>query len=584
MKSKNYPYQRPDLDEIAARISDALQEFNQSSTAKAQGEAIKEINGIRNHVETMMQICIIRHTGDTANEFYKKEQDYWDEAAPLFAGMVTDYYKTLLASGFRSELEQLFGAHLFALAETKLKTFSADVIEDLQQENKLVSEYTQLEASSNIFFDGKERTISQIYPYTLSADRNIRKEASEARFSFYQEHKEQLDDIYDKLVKIRTVIARKLGFENFTELAYARLGRTDYGAEMVASFRQQVKEHAVPLATRLKKRQQVRLGLDELKYFDDEIMFSSGNPVPKGSSEWIVEQGKKMYQELSAETGEFIQHMLDRELMDLTAKAGKAGGGYCTYLPEFQSPFIFANFNGSADDIRVLTHEAGHAFQVYQSRNLGQPEYYWPTYEASEIHSMSMEYLTWPWMENFFKEEADKYLFAHLNRSVFFLPYGCAVDEFQHAVYENPDWSPSERKTAWKDIEKAYLPYLDFDGNEYLESGGYWQRQIHIYTDPFYFIDYALAQICAMQFWKRSREDQENAWRDYMLLCKLGGSKSFTELMKLVNLDSPFEEGSIASVLREVDGWLEAVEDNKICTGGVVIWRSFLMLEAWIFM
>ncbi|TCL49249.1 M3 family oligoendopeptidase [Thermolongibacillus altinsuensis] len=365
-------------------------------------------------------------------------------------------------------------------------------------------------------------------------------------------------------MKVRTNMAKKLGFENFVELGYARLGRTDYNAEMVAKFREQVKEFIVPIAVKLRERQQERIGVDKLKYYDEAFAFKTGNPTPKGDAKWIIENGKKMYQELSPETDEFFRFMIDHELMDLVAKKGKASGGYCTYIENYKAPFIFSNFTGTSSDIDVLTHEAGHAFQVYESRHFEIPEYNWPTLEACEIHSMSMEFFTWPWMELFFKEDTEKYKFNHLSSALLFLPYGVAVDEFQHFVYENPDITPAERKQAWREIEKKYMPTRDYDGNDYLERGGFWQRQSHIYTTAFYYIDYTLAQICAFQFWKRSRENYKEAWNDYVKLCREGGSKPFTELVRVANLISPFEDGCVQSVVGEIECWLNSVDDKQL--------------------
>ena len=470
----------------------------------------------------------------------------------------------MIDSKFKAELEKKWGKQLFDFAETQLKTFSTEIVEDLQLENKLSSEYTKLVASAKIQFEGNELTLAQIQPYTESTDRVMRKKSSEAKFAFFAEHQETFDDIYDRLVKVRTKIAKKLGYENFVELGYARLSRTDYNAKMVANFREQVSEFIVPLAVKLRKRQAERIGLDKLNYYDEGFNFTTGNAIPKGSPDWIIENGKKMYEELSKETDEFFNFMIDHDLMDLVAKKGKASGGYCTYIENYKSPYIFSNFNGTSGDIDVLTHEAGHAFQVYSSKHFEVPEYNWPTYEAAEIHSMSMEFFTWPWMELFFKEDTEKYKFSHLSSALLFLPYGVAVDEFQHFVYENPEATPSERNQAWKEIEGKYLPDRDYDGNSYLENGGFWQRQSHIYNTAFYYIDYTLAQICAFQFWKKSREDQNQAWSDYLTLCKQGGSKPFTELVHVANLLSPFEDGTVQSVIGEIEAWLNSVEDKAL--------------------
>ncbi|MEX2104656.1 MAG: M3 family oligoendopeptidase, partial [Bacilli bacterium] len=531
MKFSEYPYARPDMEKIKDEFNRLVDQFSSSSNFEEQDKVMATINLLRSDYEDMSQIAQIRHTIDTTDEFYKVEQDYYDEAGPIYQGLITKYYQALVDSQFRQQLEQKWGKQLFALADTALKSFSPEVIEDLQVENKLSSEYTKLIASAKVLFEGEERTLPQLGPFALSTDRDMRKKAQEAKYSFMKENEAKLDDIYDQLVKVRTKIAHKLGFQNFVELGYVRMQRTDYNAEMVANFRDQVKEYIVPVATKLKERQRERIGVDTLRYYDDKFSFPSGNATPKGDPDWIVNNGKRMYEELAPETNEFYTYMMDRGLLDLVAKKGKANGGYCTYISKHESPFIFSNFNGTAGDIDVLTHEVGHAFQVYESRGFKVPEYGFPTYEACEIHSMSMEFFCWPWMNLFFEEDADKYKFNHLAESLLFIPYGVAVDEFQHFIYFTPEATPEERKHAWRDIEKKYLPYRNYEGNDYLEKGGFWHQQGHIFGSPFYYIDYTLAQICAFQFWKKANEDRESAWSDYLELCKQGGSKSFVELV-----------------------------------------------------
>ncbi|CAH0345873.1 M3 family oligoendopeptidase [Bacillus sp. CECT 9360] len=564
MKFDQYEYSRPDLKEVKRAFTEALGRFSKAENVELQSEAMDEINGIRDNVSTMINICYIRHSVDTNDEFYKAENDYLDEIAPEMEELVSQYYKELVGSRFRKDLETKWGHQLFALADAQLKTFSPEIIQHLQKENKLSTEYTQLIASAKIMFEGEERTLPQLQPFAESPDREMRKKANAAKNGFLAENEQKLDEIYDQLVKVRHEIAKMLGYKNFVELGYYRMARTDYNAEMVANFRKQVEEYIVPLASKLRERQRERIGLDELKFYDEGFEFQTGNAVPKGEPEWIIENGKKMYEELSSETKEFFEFMTDNQLMDLVSKKGKAGGGYCTFIEDFKAPFIFSNFNGTSGDIDVLTHEAGHAFQVYSSRKFEIPEYYWPTYEAAEIHSMSMEFFTWPWMELFFKEDTDKYKFSHLSSGLLFLPYGVAVDEFQHFVYENPEATPEERKSAWREIEKKYLPHRDYDGDEYLEKGGFWHRQGHIYGSPFYYIDYTLAQICAFQFWKRSREDQQSSWADYLKLCQLGGSQSFLGLVEEANLQSPFKDGTVQAVVEVIDEWLASVDDKDL--------------------
>lgn len=564
MSFKNYEYTRPNAEELQEKFTVALEQFENVKTIEEQKQVIGVINEIRNDFGTMGNICYIHHSVDTTDPFYKEEQDFFDEYSPIVQGYVTKYYKALMNSPFRDELEAYYGKQLFALAECDSKTYSDEVVKDLQLENKLSSQYTQLLAAAKIDFEGEERTLSQLGPFMQHTDRDMRKRASEAYYGFLEEHEEELDSIYDELVKVRTKIAKTLGFKNFVELGYARMYRTDYNAEMVANYRKQVLDYIVPVATELRKRQQARIGVEKLAYYDENFEYATGNPTPKGDAEWIINHGKTMYKELSKETDEFFNFMLDNELLDLVAKKGKAGGGYCTYIENYKAPFIFSNFNGTSGDIDVLTHEAGHAFQVYESRKFEIPEYNWPTYEACEIHSMSMEFFTWPWMKLFFEEDTDKYYFSHLSSALLFLPYGVSVDEYQHYVYENPEVSPEDRKAAWRNIERKYLPHRDYEDNDYLERGGFWQRQGHIYSSPFYYIDYTLAQICALQFWKRARDNRQEAWEDYVNLCQKGGSQSFLQLVEIANLTSPFTDGCVQGVITEIQTWLHAVDDTKL--------------------
>lgn len=564
MKFSEYHYERPDVKAFEQKFKELLDDFTSAGSYEEQDQAMKGINKLRSEFDTLQQIASVRHSIDTNDEFYKAEQDFFDENGPVVQEYITDYYRALVGSKFRSELEKKWGRQLFQLAELSLKTFSPEVIEDLQQENKLTTEYAKLIASAKIQFEGEERTLSQLIPFQQSTDRDMRKRAMEASSGFMAENEETFDRIYDDLVKVRTKIAKKLGFKNYVELGYARMARTDYNAEMVANFRNQVLEHIVPVASKLKERQKNRIGVDQLLYYDENFAFKSGNATPKGDPEWIVENGAKMYAELSPETKEFFTFMQENGLMDLVAKKGKQSGGYCTYISEYGAPFIFSNFNGTSGDIDVLTHEAGHAFQVYESRSFAVPEYSFPTYEACEIHSMSMEFFTWPWMDLFFKEEVDKYRFEHLASALIFIPYGVTVDEFQHFVYENPDATPAERKQVWREIERKYLPHRNYADNAYLEQGGFWHKQGHIFNTPFYYIDYTLAQICAFQFWKKMHENREEAWKDYLHLCRQGGSKSFTELVKVAGLISPFEDGCVTSVIGSIESWLDSVDDTAL--------------------
>ena len=562
MKFKDYIYERPNYEEIKKSFLELVDKIKNASTYDEQKLHINQLNNIRKHIETMSTLASIRNSINTADEFYDEEQNYWDEQGPLYTELNSDFYKVIVNSKFKDEIKKDYSEQFYKICEYSLKSFSPEIISDLQEENKLMSKYTKLLASAKINFKGEELNLSGLYKYMLSSDRNEREQSSKAYYNYFGEHEEEFDEIYDQLVHVRHNMAKKLGFKNFVELGYIRMDRTDYNPEMVVNLRKQILEYIVPLCNKLYEKQAKRLNLDKLTYIDENLEFLDGNATIKGDSDYIIENGIKMYQELSQETKEFFDFMLENELMDLETKHNKSAGGYCTYIPDYKAPFIFSNFNKTSEDMDVLTHEAGHAFQLYMSRDIDMQEINFPTLDSCEIHSMSMEFITYPWMETFFKEDSDKYKFAHLTSAIKFLPYGVVVDEFQHVVYDNPNMTSDERKKVWRDLEKKYLPHRDYEDNEILERGCWFFKQGHIFKDPFYYIDYVLAQICAFQFLKKMEEDRISGWEDYLRICKVGGTQSFLQIVKTGNLISPFDDKCIEYIIKNLETNIEKFERN----------------------
>ena len=562
MKFKDYKYERPNYEEIKKSFLELVDKIKNASTYDEQKLHINQLNNIRKHIETMSTLASIRNSINTADEFYDEEQNYWDEQGPLYTELNSDFYKVIVNSKFKDEIKKDYSEQFYKICEYSLKSFSPEIISDLQEENKLMSKYTKLLASAKINFKGEELNLSGLYKYMLSSNRNEREQSSKAYYNYFGEHEEEFDEIYDQLVHIRHNMAKKLGFKNFVELGYIRMDRTDYNPEMVVNLRKQILEYIVPLCNKLYEKQAKRLNLDKLTYIDENLEFLDGNATIKGDSDYIIENGIKMYQELSQETKEFFDFMLENELMDLETKHNKSAGGYCTYIPDYKAPFIFSNFNKTSEDMDVLTHEAGHAFQLYMSRDIDMQEINFPTLDSCEIHSMSMEFITYPWMETFFKEDSDKYKFAHLTSAIKFLPYGVVVDEFQHVVYDNPNMTSDERKKVWRDLEKKYLPHRDYEDNEILERGCWFFKQGHIFKDPFYYIDYVLAQICAFQFLKKMEEDRISGWEDYLRICKVGGTQSFLQIVKTGNLISPFDDKCIEYIIKNLETNIEKFERN----------------------
>ncbi len=563
MKFEDFKYERPNLEQIKERMNKLLELIATNETLEVELDTIKKVFKLQDEISTQFNLVSIRNSVDTTDKFYEEEQDFFNEISPHLQQLETAFLKKLLNSKHRNELEKEFGTLLFKKGELAQKTFSPEIIKELQQENKLSTEYSKLLAGAKIKFQDGIYNLSQMRPFMQDKDRETRHKAQLAVSSFFEENEDQIDRIYDDMVKLRDQIAKKLGYKNFVQLGYDRFGRTDYNYIDVKGYRDQIFESVVPLVEELTARKAKRLGITNPKSYDLALSFLSGNPTPKGDSTWQVNHAKQMYKEMSPETDEFFTFMLEHNLLELDAKPGKSGGGYCTYIPDYNAPYIFANFTGTSGDVDVLTHEAGHAFQVYSSRN-HIPEYRWPTMEAAEIHSMSMEFLAWPWIHKFFEEDTEKYKFNHLAGAISFLPYGVLVDEFQHGIYENPELSKDERKALWRKIEKKYLPFKDYGDDSFMEKGTYWYRQGHIFGAPFYYIDYTLAQVCAFQFWIKSREDHQKAFNQYLALCKLGGSKSFVDLIESAHLQNPFKKGVVKTIITPIKAYLDNVDDSKL--------------------
>jgi M3 family oligoendopeptidase len=563
MKYSEFPYERVEVETQKELMAGWLSRFENAASANEQISVLKEVDESNREYSSYQAIASLNFNRNINDEAAKAEKDYYDKIGPEIQEIHNKLDLAVDSSKFKDEIREMWGNTFLKMIEMDLKTFDPKIMDMLRKETELRNQYTQLIGGAKIEFDGKTYNLAGLGPFLSDADRDIRKRACQARFGWFEKNAEQFDELYDTLVKLRHKIATTLGYENFIELGYLRMNRSDYGPNEVANFRKQIVEHVVPIVTKLREQKKDILGLDHL-YFYDGINFKDGDPKPKGTPDELVKGAQKMYHELSNETGEFFDIMVNEDLMDLVNRDGKMAGGFCTAFPKYDRPYIFSNFNGTDHDITVLTHEAGHAFQCYSSRNQPLTCYLWPTMESAEIHSMSMEFFTWPWMETFFKEETERFKYKHIAGSLSFLPYGACVDHFQHWVYENPEATPADRKAKWLEFEAIYLPDRDYDDIEFLISGGVWQGQLHIYQMPFYYIDYTLAQTCAFQFWIKSEENREKAWEDYYRLCQAGGSLPFTGLVELAGLKLPFDDGCLESVVEKVKTWLDEVDVSSL--------------------
>ena len=563
MKVSELKYERLTLETFAEEIQIIIEDVKKAASADEVMAARNRCNDLYIRLETAQALSYMRYSINTADEFYLAEKDYYDEMGPQAQNYLLEYTKAMLATPFRKELEESgqIIPLVFRSYEVELKSMSPEIIEDMIEENKVVSQYSQMMAAMEFEFRGEKLPRPMLMKYAKSPDRATRKEAYEVLGKTLQAHSEELDTIFDQLVHIRDRMAKKMGYQNFVELGYYRMGRLCYGPEEVKQFRENVRRDIVPAVSRLRTEVAKNLDVDQLMVYDYDLIFPQGDPAPKGGKEEIFAAAKAMYHDMSKETGEFIDFMLETDAFDVESRKNKWGGGYCTSFMAYHQPFILANFNGTAGDVDVVTHEAGHAFADYSiANNKYVVELNMGGMETAETHSMSMEFFAWPYMENFFGEDAERYKFMHLLDALSFIPYGTIVDDFQRQVYENPDWTPEERKAAWRKLEAEFRPHISFEGVPYLEEGTRWQYQMHIYESPFYYIDYCLAQTAALQFLLASRKDYDDAFRRYVRLLSQGGEQVFTDLLVEAGLKSPFEEGALKEVAQESEALLEALK------------------------
>ncbi len=542
---------QPSIDDVADESGDILDKIQSSQQLDDVLDSMQQWDRQRREVGTYLALVYLRFTQDTADQQAKAAKDESDAMRPRFTELDNSIKKALVQHPLRTELEQKVGTQMFSLWESEIPTFDPAIAEDLVEESGLESQYTALTASAEFEFNGETHNHSTIGKYREYADRELRHGAEKIKWQWFDEHGEELDDIYDKMVKLRHTMAGKLGFDNYVELGYLKMCRVDYDQQDVARYRQMVQQHVTPLGAVIRQKQAEQLGIGKTMYWDEAVYLKEGNPLPPEDYDTMIQLAQQMFDQLGYGLDDFFKLMTGGGYMDLQSRKGKAGGGYCMSFDTIGMPFIFANFKGTRADVEVFTHEMGHAFQGYASRNQPWLDYLWPTYESCEIHSMGLEFLTYPQMDLFFDDRADEFRRIHLASSLMFLPYGVSVDEFQHRVYEKPEATRSERHAMWKEIEQAYMPFVDYGDLPHAPKGGRWHDKQHIFRSPFYYIDYTLAQTCALQFWIRAEQDRSQAMDDYVALCRRGGEAPFQQLVQSANLISPFEQGCLEEVVRQ---------------------------------
>lgn len=548
MKFKDIPYERVKYEDIEKKYQQLIQELEEAADGAACMEVVKKRNELHADM-TAMDICYLRHDMDVNDAFYAEEQAYYDEIGPKITDLSGRFDRLMLTSPYRNDMEQIIGHQAFAMMESAQQGYHSELIELCQEENNLLSRHNQIFSTITVDWNGEKVKASLMTPEIESSDRSIRKRANQAISAAWETRREELEDIYDQLVKNRDEQAKRMGYQNYVELSYYRMNRIGYDVRDVSFFREEVKKYLVPFLAQLEEKRRKRLGLDRLYGYDSRIYFLEGNPVPLYDTKGCLEAARKMYTEMSPETAEFIAFLMDNELYDVEIRDGKRGGGYMMPLEKYRAPFIMANFDGTTENAYIMCHEGGHAFQTYLKRDEEIREKCWFTPEAAETHAMAMEFFAWPYMELFFGERAEDYRILHLENALSLIARECQQDEFQQLVYENPSMSKSERNALWAKLDRAYFPNKDYDGDPNLVQGCSWQRIQHIFQWPFYAIDYALAQVCALEYLSWMKKDRDAAWQSYLTFCRNTGTEDFRTLTEHAGLDSPFAEKTMEKMI-----------------------------------
>ena len=552
-KFKDLPYRRPDLAQAKKEYAVLLRKFKNAKSLEEADDAFLGFMKLAENVTTVRTIASIRNTIDLSDEFYDGEIKFFNREIPKLMLLLKKAGKALLDSPFRAQLQEKYGEKLFRDAEVQMKLLNWNVILPTIRESNLGTEYSKTVATCSVDFMGEKCNFYGLLRHMQSTDRAERKAAFEEWAKLYESVSGSLDEQYMKLVKIRRTIAKRLGFSNYVEYNYLSNGHYDYDPKRVAEFREAVRKYITPVCEKFYREQAERLGLGKLEWYDEGLCFPDGNAVPVGTPEELTEKARQMYEEMSPETGEFFNFMTEHELFDFVTKPNKHMGGYMTFLPDYKAPFIFSNFNGTSADIDVLTHEAGHAFEgYYASRNLPIQMLISSTSEVNEIHSMSMEFFAYPYMERFFGDKTDRYLYAHFTGALKAIPYLVSVDEFQHRVFEEGETTPSDWRRIWHETEQRYMPWRSYDGNSFLEGGGFWMQKQHIFLYPFYYVDYAMAQMDAFALF-RKKVAGEDAWGSYLKLCGMGGRYGYFETLEKAGLPLPLDPETVRETAEFVE-------------------------------
>lgn len=518
-------------------------------------ELIDKFNEIRDHYLTLYWISYIGYLKDIKNSKYLNTEKLISKYESIIDNLVNEYFKCLINYKYKEELINYIGNRNYEMAGNQSIIVSNDISKLRIREKELCMQYRKTLMSLKFTFDNKEMNLSGLSSYYNVSDEKLRKASYDKRYKILESLEQELDVIFDNLVKVRTEIANKLKFNSYADLCFVKMNRIGYTYNDLDLLKENVRKYIVPILNILKEHQKERLNVSNISYYNKNYLFNDGNARVKVSLEEIISNISKILHKYNNEVGLMFDTMLKEGLIDLENRENKSSGGVTTYLPDYKMPTFIKKYMNLEANVTSIFHEIGYSIQLYLSRNLLFHENRWPTFDICEIHSTSLEFLMYPFLNMFFKEDENKYKIRHLSSSLSLIVSMCISDDFQKYIYDNPNISSEDRKEYWLYLINKYG--IKDNTHSYFGKGIEWQADINRIDDPFYGIDYAISNICALSFYDRVNNDVECAFSDYFDLCSKGNTLSLKRIIKKYRLNNPFEGNDIKklsdNIIKEID-------------------------------
>ena len=556
-KFSDLQYKETDYQSLAKMILHLTEKAKKADSPSSLEEVLKIYDTEMGEVGYNYTLSYIHSSLDSSDSFWQEALQKESKGNAMLD--TTPLLKAILENKYFSSFEEKYGPVLRDKLNKSISTGSK-AQNERAEEGGLVSKYQREKAMVRINYKGKELSEGEVIPLFESPIREERIQSRKAVAKAFLEKKELFGSMLERLVSLRDTIAKENGFSNYLEYMDINYSRIGYGEKEMDAFVSEVKEYVVPVLSHIFEETRKRLGLEEMTVADISLMFVDGNAKPSGGADVLKEAAKKMYKALSPEMEAFFTGMLDSHSIDVDFSPNKVSGmGFCTDLKKGMYPFVFGNLDGTSWDVTVFTHEVGHAWQSYASdQNLDLTLFREMPLDAVEIPSKTMELFSYPFAEEFFGKDGDKFRFAHFRNAVKEIVAYTSVHELNTWIYTHVGASFDEINEKWMEIQSSYYPNVSYGEMEEEEKkGAGLLRNMGIFMFPRYLISYVFSEMCAIDLFMEYLKDKDKALDSYNRLCRVGGSKSYPEILSAAGLEPSYKKGRVKDVMEKVKAYLE---------------------------